>query len=210
MEHSATFFLFIFLFVSSCVKKTNEQTRTHTVYQLALGELQEHGETDFGYKKALALLDQELQQNNYDPVLEGLRATCLFKLHNYKDAEVVFKKVLRETNSGVLHAELENNYACLLAATGRIQEAEFMWSRLLTSNHYLTPEVALANLAKVKISAGDFDQAKLLLDQALKKAPSFSDAWYYRMVVAKKMNDYDAEKLALSNLQRLQNDVCHS
>lgn len=76
-----------------------------------------------------------------------------------------------------------------LAQTGKESEALGIWQQLENDRHYLTPEVALVNQARVFGARGDSERAKKLLMQATALAPSYIDAHYFLALIANQLNE---------------------
>ncbi len=178
--------VFICLAVSGCGKK-NTQVKSATLdYKMALLEISEGSSQSL--KKALVLIEQALK-NDPNPRYMALKATILLSLQHKQESLALFKQTLAACKDEVLHAEIMNNYACALAQTGKEQEALGIWQQLENDRHYLTPEVAMVNQARVVVGLGDCGRAKKLLMQATALAPSYIDAHYFLALVANRLGD---------------------
>ena len=93
--------------------------------------------------------------------------------------------------SPILKSDVRNNYACLLAHIGEVEEALRIWRELEACSDYLTPEVALFNQGKYFLMNGDFKLSKEKLISAVEISPSYVDAHYYLAIVAKEGGDKD-------------------
>ena len=165
-----------------CHKKKNKKL-SENYYKLALNHLEGEGNVTQRCKQALYSLDYAI--SNYpQPDYYALKATLLFQLGKDDAAEKCFREALRGDLDPKVKPDVLNNYACLLSQMGKIHEANSIWERLKRSRHYLTPEVALFNQAKLLISKGYYEQAKNRLSEALLYAPNYIDAHYYLAIVA--------------------------
>ena len=97
-----------------------------------------------------------------------------------------------------LKSEILNNYACLLSGMGRVHEANSIWENLIDDQHYLTPELALFNQAKLLVGRKYYKLAQSKLSEAIAYAPSYVDAHYYLAIISKKyLADADLAKREL-------------
>ncbi|MBX9831318.1 hypothetical protein K2X40_05145 [Candidatus Babeliales bacterium] len=179
-------YLFICLALSGCAKKKNTVKTAQIDYKLALIEISEAAPNSL--KKALTLVEKALK-NDQNPRYMALKATILFSLQHEQESLLLFKQALAACKDQVLHAEIMNNYACALAQTGKESEALGIWQQLENDRHYLTPEVALVNQARVFGARGDSERAKKLLMQATALAPSYIDAHYFLALIANQLNE---------------------
>ncbi len=188
------FFCFIlYLFLGGCGKK-NVKSFEGTTYRLALLELNEYGYCEQGYKRALAVIEKNSAADSSDALVLGLKATCLFRLGKLLAAQICFEQARKACKNSCLLAELDNNYACVLAALCRFAEAQVLWNGLLASKDYLTPEVALVNSGKMQVAQGLYSKALESFTKALAHAPQFVDAYYYRALVYDRIGEFGRSK----------------
>jgi len=78
-----------------------------------------------------------------------------------------------------------------------------IWDELISSNHYMTPEVALFNQGKLLISKRKYELAKDKLQKALIQEPAYVDARYSLALLYNNhlKNSQDAKKEASKILQ---------
>jgi len=175
-------FVFLMGLFSGCGKQKRSKKLGETHYKLALVELEDPQANDIHYKRALNYLDTALSHQGLSRY-HALKGTLLFMLGQHSDAEYAFRKALDRCSSPAVRAEINNNYACLLARSEKPQEALEVWERLENDKDYLSPEVALVNQAKLYCAQGKNDIARQKLSLAVQRAPSYLDAHYYRGLV---------------------------
>ncbi len=169
--------LVIVLFGVGCGRRTDvEGAKTH--YRLAMVELQHAGNDERSWRAALAHLDQSLAKHEMVEVL-ATKAHMLVMLKQFDQAISCFESILQHEAAGRRRCDIENNYACALAAAGRAEDAHKIWGRLCTGGDYLTPEVAFVNRGRAYLQEGDVPQAKRMLAEAVSIAPDYVDARYY-------------------------------
>ncbi len=175
------------MFFGGCEKHSNQKL-AQTYFRMAFNELADDPDDLLACKRALVnidrALDQEPQSHYY-----AFKATVLFKLGDYSNSDVFFKKALSTTADDVLRAEITNNYACLLARKGDSSKALDMWQRLIHDPNYQTPEVAWVNLGKLYVASHDLPHAQDAFKQAVLTDPSYLDAHYYLGLIAQQQGD---------------------
>ena len=179
--------LLVVVLVAGCGKQKNTPL-AETYFKMAFLELSEQPDQPGAIKRALAHCDQALQQEK-KAEFYALKATLLFKLGDFSASRQAYQQALALHPDQPVRAEIENNYACLLAQMGQGAAAQQMW-RLLTENvSYQTPEVAWVNLGRSYATEQNLIQAKHALEQAVVLEPSYLDAHYYLAVVAQRLGD---------------------
>jgi Tfp pilus assembly protein PilF len=200
------FFLLVIFIVSSCGKKRNEKLG-QTYYKLALLELttqeQSQSTPDHTYRQALLNAEKALSEDERPEYL-ALKGTILFKLNHIRESLMYFKKALAINPDPVVKAEILNNYACILAQTGKTKKALFIWKNLERNNHYLTPEVAIFNQGKVYANKQDYNHAKSLFLNAIYIAPQYLDAHYSLALAAFACGDLKLAKNELKTVLYLE------
>ena len=188
MKHFISILIMVVIVFSSCARKKNKQL-AHNYYKLAMLELTEDQRTDVSAKKALEQLDKALKLVQDSRSL-ALKATLLFQLNYIEESRSFFERALTLSSSDSrLHAEVMNNYACVLAECNEPEKALSVWRQLEIDKNYLTPEVCMVNQAKLFVKQGDAQMAKTILQRAVKIAPQYVDAHYYLALLALKTND---------------------
>ncbi len=141
-------------------------------------ELSETNQGIGNWKKALTHVDAALA---VEPKAEyfALKATILFMLKHKQSSAFFFDQALQASEDGPVKKEILNNYACMLADSGRSDEALKIWKALIASDDYLTPEVALINQGKVLMKQGAFKKARNNFKKAVTYAPGYLDAHYF-------------------------------
>lgn len=186
---------------SSCGKKNKgNHAQAQNYYKLCMIELAEEHSSNAALRKALNYCEQALQCQE-KAEYRGTYATILFRLKLYEKSLQEFKKALRGTQCSRVRGELLNNMACLYAQSRENQKAEKIWKNLVKRPDYLTPEVALINLAKISLSDASYEQAKAYCIKAITLAPTYLDAHFYLAVLAYKTGDLSlAKKEVLTTL----------
>jgi len=174
-----------------CGKKQQKNELARNYYSLSTVELEET-QTDHAYKKALSHVELALEQLQ-KPEYLARKATLLFLLKREQESIACFKKALSCKMNDRLHAEILNNYACVLGKCGKTDEALHIFQELEQSKDYLTPEVALVNQGKIYLERGEFTCAKEKLLIATQLAHEYVDAHYYLAMVS-----YLSKDLALA------------
>lgn len=169
-------FVLLLLIFGSCAPKKKQNAKNH--YHLAMIELSENNNGIGSWKKALSHVDDALA---VEPKAEylALKATILFMLKHKKSSAFFFDQALRACEDGPVKKEILNNYACMLAESGKRSEAVKIWKALVASDDYLTPEVALVNQGKVLMKQGALKKARNSFSRALKYSPGYLDAQYF-------------------------------
>ena len=173
-----------------------------TNYRIALLDLNDYGHCEQGYKRCLVSIERGLAEQE-DPLLYGLKGTCLFKLGNLAEAESSFVQALALCTNPTMKAELQNNYACLLAACKRYDAAASLWQHLETSKDYLTPEVAFVNKGKMLAQQGNNVAALDCFKRAIDKAPQFVDAHYYLALGCRQVGEGEKARKAAQEVLAL-------
>jgi len=182
----------ILMLMSGCGKKNNKQL-AKTYYKLCMVELGEGLSTDVAIRKALDYVDKAIDCDP-KPEYQAVRGSILFKLKHYNRSIACFKTALREITCPRIRGELLNNIACIYGQQGNCRKAHAIWTKLLTSPHYLTPEVAMVNLAKMFVDKGKYDQAKKYCAKAVTHAPTYIDAHFYLALLSYYTQDFSLAK----------------
>ncbi len=195
------FLMGIFCLVAvGCGKKKNEKL-AQNYYKLSMAELSREapsaGAELLAYKRALGYIDQALTQA-YCAEYLAFKATLLFKLQNFEEADRFFSRALKEKASPVLRGEILNNYACFLAYHKRAEEALAIWHDLVCDEYYLTPEVAYVNQGNLYAAKKEYQQAKSCFLKAIELAPDYLDAHYHLSVLAQQQGDVSLAKNTIS------------
>lgn len=200
------------LFLFGCVKENHvdpvyveskDKKLATNYYKMGMLELGEDDNREISYRKALCYVEKALAKDR-NPTYMAQKATLLFLLDQTKDSLKCFQSALRMPMPASVKAEILNNYACVVAKSGDRKKAMSLFEELEKDKHYLTPEVALVNQARIYYDEGTFALAKEKLDCAVRFAPDYIDAHYYLGLVCYKMEDYGAALQALDKTIRLE------
>lgn len=180
------------IFCGGCGKKTNKQL-AQTYYKLCMVELGEGLLSDVAARKALDYVEKALE---FDPKPEyqAVQATILFKLKHYNKSIECFKRALAAITCPRMRGEILNNMACIYGQQGNSKKARKIWVKLLKSPHYLTPEVAMVNMAKMFVEKRKYDLAKKYCAQAVTRAPMYTDAHFYLALLSYYTQDFTLAK----------------
>lgn len=208
MKRKALFFMIVVLYfsLSSCAKKKNTHL-ARTYYQMSTLELLNEVDTEekeqLACKRALDYIDKAIEQDD-QPEYLAFKATLLFKLKHFDESSGYFKKALNKQTQPAIKGEILNNYACLLAENGKIDEAFGMWRALEVDPYYLTPEVAFFNEGKVFATLKEYDKAKTCFLKATTFAPNYLDAHYFLALTAIRCGDLALAKNSISSVLYLE------
>lgn len=191
----------VLIVLSGCARKGNKrQLQAQNYYKLCMVELSETDCSDTALRKALDY-GQKAVLCQAKPEYQAICATILFKLGQYDKSLAYFKQALAQTKNSGLHGEILNNKACVYAQLGDRDKAEKVWKKLVRAPYYLTPEVALVNLAKLCVHDQEYEEAKEYCKQAITAAPTYIDAHFYLAILSYKTNDISlAKKEVLTTL----------
>lgn len=131
------------------------------------------------FKKALQLVNQSL---NVEETPQALihKGTLLYQLEKFNESLAIFEKTINMRNiPGPLKSDAKNNYACILNQLGKKEAAQKIWKELADDNNYLTPQVALYNLALLALARGDLEMAEKYLLKATYTAIDYVDAFFF-------------------------------
>ena len=185
-------FLSLVCLFCSCTKKHNFSLACN-YYELALLELSEKPVTFFRLKRALAFLDTALGHCQ-DARTHALKATILFKLSHFQEADKSFKSALALVSSSQIRDDIKNNYACLLAELNKCREAVQLWDEIVQSTTYLTPEIAFMNKGCMFLKKGMIRQAEESFLKAVEFDPQYIDA---RLMLIKIYKEYRYDLCAI-------------
>jgi Tfp pilus assembly protein PilF len=182
----------LLIFCGACGKKTNKQL-AQTYYKLCMVELGEGLLSDVAARKALDYVEKALDLDP-KPEYQAVQATVLFKLKHYDQSIQCFKRALAGITCPRMRGEILNNMACIYGQQGNSKKACKVWVRLLKSPHYLTPEVAMVNMAKMFVEKGKYEQAKKYCAKAVTRAPMYTDAHFYLALLSYYTQDFALAK----------------
>lgn len=184
--------------IAGCGKKsTKQRAQAQNYYKLCMVELTEDYVSDAVLRTALNYIEKALQLDS-KPQYQATCATILFKLGRCERSIAHFKKALAATDCSRLRGEILNNMACVYAAGHEVQHAKKIWEKLIKAPYYLTPEVALINLAKLALQAEDYLTAKEYCSKAITLCPTYIDAHFYLAMLSYKTNDLSLAKKEVS------------
>ncbi|MBU1008227.1 tetratricopeptide repeat protein [Candidatus Dependentiae bacterium] len=198
------FFLFLLIIVSNflfnCGKNSGVKRKSLSVdyYKMSLLELEGEHVGVASYRRALQFVNRALEQRVVSRYVAH-KATLLFLLGAHDESLSFFRKALSLSKSASVRSEILNNYACLLASGGDKKGALKLFIQLEHDKHYLTPEVAVVNQARLYCDEGEWGRARGKLVYATKLAPNYVDAFYYLGLVCYALKEYDA---ALCSIER--------
>jgi type IV pilus assembly protein PilF len=175
-------FIIIF-FVGGCAKKQNNKKLADTYFKMALYELGQETVDAAACQRALAHLSQALTEHEAAQYY-GLQATILMNLGHFDQSEQSFKKAFACKAPVEVVAQINNNYACLLAQRGNTAQATDLLNKVINNPLYATPEVAWVNLGRLALDQNDTAKAYTSFSNALLLAPDYVDAHYYRALTA--------------------------
>ena len=193
--------VFLFVFVGSVLfigcGKVKNSNLAQDYYKMSMLELEE-ATSDTACRHSLQYINQALEHES-SPQYLAHKATLLFLLSQKDESLSCFNKLFKLRMSPTIRSEIENNYACLLAKCGKTEQAKQIFERLEKNKNYLTPQVALVNLAKIYLECGEQALAKQKLERAVELAPDYVDAHYYLSLVCFSSGQND---LALQSIER--------
>lgn len=180
--------------VAGCGKKSGTQrAQAQNYYKLCMVELSEDYVSDAVLRTALNYIEKALQLD-LKPQYQATCATILFKLSQCERSIAHFKKALAATDCSRLRGEILNNMACVYAAGNEVHKAKKIWEKLIKAPYYLTPEVALINLAKLALHDDSYSVAKEYCSKAITLCPTYIDAHFYLAMLSYKTNDLSLAK----------------
>ena len=177
--------------------KVKNKNLAQDYYKMSLLELEETS-SGAACRHSLQYINQALEHES-SPQYLAHKATLLFLLSQKEESLSCFNKLLKLRMSPTVRSEIENNYACLLAKCGKTEQAKKIFEGLEKNKNYLTPQVALVNLAKIHLEWGEQALAKQELGRAVELAPDYVDAHYYLGLVCFSTGQND---LALQSIER--------
>jgi Zn-dependent protease/Tfp pilus assembly protein PilF len=150
------------------------------------------------YAAAVAILDQDLDQNPQHFDAWWQKGTALCNLHRYDEALDCYQSALA-INPSV--ASLWQNSALLLSVMNQPQQAIDMYNRALE----LEPDdVQLwVNKASLWAEMGNFPKALATIDRAIEVDPRCMDAWYERACYQAQLGDHDRALISLQQAIQL-------
>ena len=182
-----------------CGKRQNKKLAL-SHYKMSILELGGLGSPLIARRKALCSINKALEQS-VQPHYLAHKATLLFLLGDRAQSKACFKHALALESNPSVRAEITNNYACLLASgtsdtravdtsavARQSKRALRLFAQLVRSKHYLTPEVALVNMAKIYADHGKYGRAKKKLMRAVALAPDYTAAHRYLQQVCQKLD----------------------
>jgi len=182
------------IFFAGCGGGHKNSKLAQNYYDFALLELDGGGVDDaHAYKKSLDYLDQAIRQNKKAEYL-ALQGSLLFKLKRVRQAKKCFEQALATDASPKVKADIENNYACVLAEVEQESRAMRIWDKLQKSKDYLSVEVAFLNQSKLLLKQGKYKESKEKLIQAINIEPNYLDAHYYLALLSWRLNDHKLSK----------------
>lgn len=189
--------------LASCGKEPNKKL-ANEYYKMSLAHFDADVVSPDTYRRSLADINEALGCDE-QPQFFAHKATLLLLLGNEKESLAVFQKALAcEGLIQPVRMEILNNYACALARSKKTNEARELFEQLERDKDYLTPEVAMVNQAKLYCDAHDFVHADEKLQGAIRLAPDYVDAHYYRAAVLYQLKDYDAALVAVDKTLALE------
>lgn len=124
-----------------------------------------------------------------DSEIKAMLGRANFRIQRHESAAAYFEQALSLTPA---NPDLEAEYAEALAETGRVGEAQALWTALRAED----PEnlMALSGLGTAALRRGRFDEAAALFREALDVNPHFGQAWF-SLAASKELTGADAERL---------------
>ena len=190
--HIYLVFILLLVIFPQCARRRNEGLASQ-YYKMSLLELSPDCSNRASCRKSLKYIDQALEQEE-NPRYLAHKATLLFLLGDEVASSAAFDLALKRADGPAMRAELSNNYACLLAKSGKRSEALGIFKKLEGDKYYVTPEVALVNQAKIYCDRGDYELAKRKLARAIEFASEYIDAHYYLGLVCFMLKDFDSAR----------------
>lgn len=189
--------------VATMQPETGKEKLAADYYKMSMLDLEDGGEGEQHYRKALAHIDIAITQER-NPLYLAQKATLLFLLGSVDESVRYFNEALALPMAEGVRAEMLNNYACALAKGGDRHRALELFKQLEHDKNYLTPEVALVNQAHIYYEEKKFVTAKEKLLAAINFAPDYLDALYYLGVVCYRAGQYKESLQALDKTIQLE------
>jgi len=181
--------------LSACGKKPDAKL-AQAYFKMAFYDLGDQGKGSGAYHDALKHINQALALAQR-PEFYALKATTLLHLGHLDESAACFNQAFARQGDEELRAQISNNYACLLAQKGQLEQARALWLALTADPAYSTPEVAWVNLGRVYLDQGQAPLAAEAFKTAAMLAPNYLDAHFYCALAAR---DAGNEALARSQL----------
>ncbi len=108
---------------------------------------------------------------------------------DFEESEKAFQKGVKLVPE---KAELNNNYGMMLVAAGRNAEAIERFEQARKDLLYRKPALVLTNLGYALYLENRFDEALVVLDQALQRSPKLCNAHFNRALVFQALDRLDA------------------
>ena len=185
------------LFFTSCSKKNKNKKLAQNYYKMSILDLEDENLTEKNYKKSLQNIEAAIKEDPDNSIYLAHKATILFLLKKSDESEKIFQKALSVKSPPTTKTEILNNYACLLASSGKSEKALKIFEQLENDKNYLTPELAQVNQAKIYYEKKDYPIAKTKLAKAIRNSDDYVDAHYYLGVVSFLTNDFETSRQAM-------------
>jgi len=192
-----TIIFLITLFFSNCSKKNQNKKLAFNYYKMSILDLETEILCERNYKNSLQNIEKAIIEDPENAYYLAHKATVLFLINKTDESEKVFKQALSIKSEPTTKPEILNNYACLLARSGKTEQALKTFELLENDKNYLTPELALVNQAKIYSERKDYQVAKTKLAQAIQNAKDYVDAHYYLGVVSFLTKDFETSRQAI-------------
>lgn len=176
--------LLLVLIFSGCGKKNKNNKLAQNYFKMAFYDLADSSKNNASYQLALQHINQALVHEKKAEYL-ALKGTILMYLGHTSQSEACFKQaLLLPINDDGLREQILNNQACLLAQSGKTEEAKHVWQDLAGNPLYNTPEVAWVNIGKLHLSQQHLGSAVEAFKTAALLEPNYVDAHFYTAVAA--------------------------
>lgn len=154
-------------------------------------------------REALDLIEKSLLEQTIPRALV-FKATLLFQVEKYAESVTLFEKIINDKRiPPTLKTDAKNNYACVLIALEKYEQAEQIWRGLTADRHYLSPEVAWLNIGLLKLNQQAYRPAAQAFSQALRIANDYVDAYYYLALVLTRLGEWRTARQTVINLLNL-------
>ncbi len=192
------FNVFLMVVFVGCARKSDKNLiHAQNYYRLCMVELADGDSSDASLRKALGHLERAIELD-INPEYLATKATIFFRFGKLNKSLKLFEQSLILAKKDFLRGEILNNLACVYAKMGKRSKAAIIWHKLVKAPYYLTPEVALVNLAKLHVQESRYKKARDYFYKAVKEAPTYIDAHFYLAVVSYKMGDFGCARREIS------------
>lgn len=170
--------------LGACTKKDSSiEAITHFDRAVALA-LEEK------FNEAVNAIDQAIKHSPRHK-LKAYKAMLLAQAGRSAESIALFEQILADkTTPSLLRGDISNNYAGVLLANGKEQQARTIWERLTQEKNYLSPELAHANLGILALRNNQLKEAQKQFQKSVEIAPQYTDAYFYLGITCSKLEEW--------------------